>query len=66
MMSASTIAAAAPQAGIDIQGVISYLQRLFSPPFLGTVGIVALFFRFTRDITRFVQGIRPSAIRNGL
>jgi hypothetical protein len=31
------------------------LQGLFGPPFLGIVGIVAIFFLFTREITRFVQ-----------
>ena len=39
------------------QGLVSYLQGLFGPLFLGIVGIVALFFLFTREITRFVQFI---------
>ena len=34
---------------------MSYLQGLFGPLFLGIVGIVALFFLFTREIIRFVQ-----------
>jgi hypothetical protein len=34
-----------------------YLQGLFGPLFLGIVGIVAIFFLFTREITRFVQFI---------
>jgi hypothetical protein len=34
---------------------VSYLQGLFGPLFLGIVGIVALFFLFTREIIRFVQ-----------
>jgi hypothetical protein len=55
MMSVSIIAAAAPQAAISTQGLVSYLQSLFGPLFLGLVGIVALFFLFTREITRFVQ-----------
>jgi hypothetical protein len=57
MMSASIIAAAAPQAAISTQGLVTYLQSLFGPLFLGIVGIVALFFLFTREITRFVQFI---------
>ena len=56
-MSVSIIVAAAPQAAISTQGLVSYLQSLFGPLFLGIVGIVALFFLFTREITRFVQFI---------
>jgi hypothetical protein len=66
MMSVSTIAAAAPQAGIDTQGLVSYLQSLFGPLFRGIVGIVALFFLFTRDVTRFAHVITLPAIRNGI
>ena len=55
-MSVSIIAAAAAQAApINTQGLVNYLQSLFGPLFLGIVGIVALFFLFTREITRFVQ-----------
>jgi hypothetical protein len=54
-MSVSLIAAAAPQAAINTQNLVDYLQSLFGPLFLGIVGIVALFFLFTREITRFVQ-----------
>jgi hypothetical protein len=57
-MSVSIIAAAAPQAAaINTQNLVTYLQGLFGPLFLGIVGIVALFFLFTREITRFVQFI---------
>ena len=42
-------------AGISSQGLVSYLQTLFGPLFLGIVGIVAIFFLFTREIIRFVQ-----------
>ena len=57
-MSVSIIAAAAPQAAaINTVGLVNYLQGLFDPLFLGLVGIVALFFLFTREITRFVQFI---------
>jgi hypothetical protein len=55
MMSVSIIAAAAPLAAISTTGLVSYLQSLFGPLFLGIVGIVALFFLFTREITKFVQ-----------
>ena len=55
MMSVSIIVAAAPQVTISTQGLVNYLQSLFGPLFLGIVGIVALFFLFTREITRFVQ-----------
>ena len=57
MMSLQNFAAAAPQAAISTQGLVTYLQSLFGPLFLGIVGIVALFFLFTREITRFVQFI---------
>jgi hypothetical protein len=50
-------AAAAPQAAISTQGLVNYLQGLFGPLFLGIVGIVALFFLFTKEITKFVQFI---------
>ena len=56
-MSVSILAATAPQAAISTQGLVSYLQSLFGPLFLGIVGIVALFFLFTREITKFVQFI---------
>ena len=56
-MSISLIAAAAPQAAINTQNLVSYLQGLFGPLFLGIVGIVAIFFLFSREITRFVQFI---------
>ena len=55
MMSVSMLVAAAPQAAINTKGLVTYLQSLFGPLFLGIVGIVALFFLFTREITKFVQ-----------
>jgi hypothetical protein len=55
MMSVSILAAAAPQAAISTTGLVSYLQSLFGPLFLGIIGIVAIFFLFTREITRFIQ-----------
>jgi hypothetical protein len=56
-MSVQILAAAAPQAAINTNNLVTYLQSLFGPLFLGLVGIVALFFLFTREITRFVQFI---------
>ena len=53
-MSTSIIVAAAAQ-GVNTSGLVLYLQSLFGPLFLGLVGIVALFFLFTREIIRFVQ-----------
>jgi hypothetical protein len=55
MMSVSILAAAAPQADVSTVGLVNYLQGLFGPLFLGLVGIVALYFLFTREITKFVQ-----------
>jgi hypothetical protein len=48
---------AAPPMSLNTSGLVSYLQGLFGPLFLGIVGIVALFFLFTREIIRFVQFI---------
>jgi hypothetical protein len=45
----------AASGSINTQGLVSWLQGLFGPLFLGIVGIVALFFLFTREIIRFVQ-----------
>jgi hypothetical protein len=56
-MSLLSLAAAAPQAAISTQGLVTYLQGLFGPLFLGIVGIVALFFLFTKEITKFMQFI---------
>ncbi|HCU94031.1 MAG TPA: hypothetical protein DHU96_15415 [Actinobacteria bacterium] len=55
-MSFHAMIAAAPLA-LSTSGLVSYLQGLFGPLFLGIVGIVALFFLFTREIIRFVQFI---------
>jgi hypothetical protein len=55
MMSVSILAAAAPQAAVNTTGLVNYLQGLFGPLFLGLIGIVALYFLFTREITKFVQ-----------
>lgn len=47
--------AAAHAAALSTTGLVSYLQGLFGPLFLGIVGIVSIFFLFTREIVRFVQ-----------
>ncbi|MGH3159264.1 MAG: hypothetical protein ACRDNF_22190 [Streptosporangiaceae bacterium] len=44
-------------AALSTANLVTYLQGLFGPLFLGIVGIVAIFFLFTREITRFVQFI---------
>ena len=53
-MSFHSLIAAAPLS-LNTSSLVSYLQGLFGPLFLGIVGIVALFFLFTREIIRFVQ-----------
>ena len=50
------LTAAAP-VSLSTSGLVTYLQGLFGPLFLGIVGIVALFFLFTKEITKFVQFI---------
>jgi hypothetical protein len=53
-MSAHSVIAAQAVA-LSTSGLVTYLQGLFGPLFLGIVGIVAIFFLFTREIIRFVQ-----------
>src|SRR5205814_10614864 len=53
-MSFISLTAVAP-AALSTSGLVSYLQGLFGPLFLGIVGLVALFFLFTREIIRFAQ-----------
>ena len=55
-MSFHSLIVAAPLS-LNTSGLVSYLQGLFGPLFLGIVGIVALFFLFTKEITKFVQFI---------
>ena len=40
---------------LSTTGLVTYLQGLFGPLFLGIVRIVPIFFLFPREITRFVQ-----------
>ena len=47
--------ASAPPLALSTTDLVTYLQGLFGPLFLGIVGIVAIFFLFTREIIRFVQ-----------
>ena len=54
-MSVSQLISTASPAALSTSGLVSYLQGLFGPLFLGIVGIVAIFFLFTREIIRFVQ-----------
>jgi hypothetical protein len=42
-------------AGLSTATLVSWLQGLVAPLFLGIVSICAVFFLFTREITRFVQ-----------
>ena len=42
------ILAMTPPVALSSAGLVTYLQTLFGPLFLGIVGIVAIFFLFTR------------------
>lgn len=53
-MLSHSLTVASPVA-LSTNGLVTYLQGLFGPLFLGIVGIVAIFFLFTREILRFVQ-----------
>uniref|UniRef100_UPI0034A0CBDA hypothetical protein n=1 Tax=Nocardiopsis sp. 25L-1-1c TaxID=1009683 RepID=UPI0034A0CBDA len=41
--------------GPDTEGLADFLRGFFGPLFLVIVSIVAIFFLFTREITRFTQ-----------
>jgi len=45
----------AASGGLDPTGLADWLRKFFGPLFLVVVSIVAIFFLFTREITRFVQ-----------
>lgn len=47
--------AAAPGTEPDTENLAEWLRKIFGPLFLVIVSIVAIFFLFTREITRFVQ-----------
>lgn len=40
---------------LDPTGLATWLRSFFGPLFLVVVSIIAIFFLFTREITRFVQ-----------
>ncbi|WP_425551252.1 hypothetical protein [Actinoallomurus vinaceus] len=46
-----------PTPGLDTDNLAKWLRDIFGPLFLVVVSIVAIFFLFTREITRFVQFI---------
>ncbi|HEY8481237.1 MAG TPA: LptF/LptG family permease [Spirillospora sp.] len=48
---------AAPNDELRTDQLADWLRRIFGPLFLVIVSIVAIFFLFTREITRFVQFI---------
>ncbi|MCW2864472.1 MAG: hypothetical protein JWP48_6180 [Actinoallomurus sp.] len=48
---------AAPANGLNTDNLATWLRQIFGPLFLVIVSIVAIFFLFTREITRFVQFI---------
>lgn len=52
---ASHLLVSIPPVALSTAGLVTYLQGLFGPLFLGIIGIVAIFFLFTREIIRFVQ-----------
>lgn len=41
--------------GADTQSLVTWLQQLLGPLFLGTVGIMAVFFLFKKEITKFAE-----------
>lgn len=42
---------------VDTEGLSDFLRGFFGPLFLVIVSIVAIFFLFTREVTRFAQFI---------
>lgn len=48
---------AAPNDELKTDQLTDWLRQIFGPLFLVIVSIVAIFFLFTREITRFVQFI---------
>ncbi|GLZ08962.1 hypothetical protein Acsp03_64280 [Actinomadura sp. NBRC 104412] len=49
--------ALAPSDDLQTDQLADWLRQIFGPLFLVIVSIVAIFFLFTREITRFVQFI---------
>ncbi|MFC3997126.1 hypothetical protein ACFO4E_01555 [Nocardiopsis mangrovi] len=54
---AGPIALAATEDAPDTSGLADFLRGFFGPLFLVIVSVVAIFFLFTREITRFAQFI---------
>ncbi|RNL82544.1 hypothetical protein [Halostreptopolyspora alba] len=52
-----TVLAEATEDAPDTEGLADFLRGFFGPLFLVIVSIVAIFFLFTREITRFAQFI---------
>ncbi len=52
-----TVLADATEDAPDTEGLAEFLRGFFGPLFLVIVSIVAIFFLFTREITRFAQFI---------
>jgi hypothetical protein len=48
---------AAPANNLNTDSLATWLRQIFGPLFLVIVSIVAIFFLFTKEITRFVQFI---------
>ena len=44
-------------AGLSTQGLVSYMQGLLAPLFLGLISIMAVFFLFRREMIKFVEFI---------
>jgi hypothetical protein len=42
---------------LSTTGLVSYLQGLFGPLFLGIISLFAIFFLFTKEILKFVEFI---------
>ncbi|MFI0451027.1 hypothetical protein [Actinomadura sp. 6N118] len=51
------VLAAPPNDELKTDNLADFLRQFFGPLFLVIVSIVAIFFLFTREITRFVQFI---------
>ncbi|QBI52532.1 hypothetical protein [Streptomonospora litoralis] len=54
---AGPLALAATEDAPDTSGLADFLRGFFGPLFLVIVSVVAIFFLFTREITRFAQFI---------
>jgi hypothetical protein len=44
-------------AGLSTQSLVTYLQGLFAPLFLGLISIMAVFYLFKREMIKFVEFI---------